>query len=189
MIIYVLKLTDNKYYVGKTNKDISSRYNEHLNGYGASWTQKYRPIGVVEIINNVDDFDEDKYTKIYMHKYGIDNVRGGTYSTVVLKPAQIQLLEKELKSAANQCYNCGQTGHYANSCPFQNNYTKTVTCYKCGQLGHYANFCPLNTHSVKQYIRSPQINNYSNCYQCGQIGHHINSCPFNIQHATYCQIL
>jgi predicted GIY-YIG superfamily endonuclease len=40
--IYILKLQNNKYYIGKTN-DINSRYKQHLCGSGSAWTKKYRP--------------------------------------------------------------------------------------------------------------------------------------------------
>jgi len=32
----------------------------------ANGQQKYKPIKVIQTINNIDDFDEDKYTKVYM---------------------------------------------------------------------------------------------------------------------------
>jgi len=76
--IYVLKLQENKYYVGKTNNP-SVRIENHLNGNGSSWTKIYKPLKVVDMIPNCDDYDEDKYTQIYMDKYGIDNVRGGSF--------------------------------------------------------------------------------------------------------------
>lgn len=74
--IYVLKLKNNKYYVGKT-KSLINRMEDHLSGDGSAWTRKYKPISVEEFKKDCDDFDEDKYTKIYMGKYGIENVRGG----------------------------------------------------------------------------------------------------------------
>ena len=73
--IYILKLQENKYYVGKTNNP-SFRIENHLNGDGSSWTTIYKPLKLVEMIPNCDDYDEDKYTQKYMDKYGIDNVRG-----------------------------------------------------------------------------------------------------------------
>ena len=80
--IYILRLQNNKYYVGKT-KYPNFRLEQHFNSTASTWTTKYKPIEVVDIIKG-DAFDEDKYTKIYMAKYGILNVRGGSYCTVEL---------------------------------------------------------------------------------------------------------
>ena len=59
--IYILQLINNKYYVGKTI-DPNFRLDQHFNSDGSIWTRKYKPIKVVEIIPNCDNFDEDKYT-------------------------------------------------------------------------------------------------------------------------------
>ena len=67
--IYVLQLENNKYYIGKT-KEPNFRINNHFNANGSSWTRKYKPLKVLKIIPDCDDFDEDKYVKIYMKKYG-----------------------------------------------------------------------------------------------------------------------
>ena len=44
-------------------------------------------------------FEEDALTKEYMAKYGIENVRGGTYCKEILDTAQVELLKKEIQSA------------------------------------------------------------------------------------------
>jgi hypothetical protein len=40
-----------------------------------------------------DKFDEDKYVFKYMEKYGIENVRGGCFSQVVLPEDKIKMIE------------------------------------------------------------------------------------------------
>lgn len=51
LYIYVLKLTNNKYYIGKTlNPDF--RLYSHFDSNGSIWTTKYKPISVIEIIPN-----------------------------------------------------------------------------------------------------------------------------------------
>jgi predicted GIY-YIG superfamily endonuclease len=42
--IYILKLEENKWYVGKTYRKVKERFQEHLDGKGSSWTKKYKPI-------------------------------------------------------------------------------------------------------------------------------------------------
>ena len=38
------------------------------------------------VIYDCDKYDEDKYTRKYMDDYGLDNVRGGSFSTEYLDP-------------------------------------------------------------------------------------------------------
>ena len=81
--IYILKLEENRYYVGKS-KDIDKRYIQHILDDGSSWTQKFKPIEIIKVINNCDSFEEDKQVKQLMSIYGIDNVRGGSYTKINL---------------------------------------------------------------------------------------------------------
>ena len=113
--IYTLLLEGNKYYVGITN-NLSKRLTQHFSGIGSAWTSMYKPIKHIETIENCDVFDEDKYTKIYMHKYGIDNVRGGSYSTVDLSSDVKKMLLKEFNTIDNKCFICERVGHFAKNC-------------------------------------------------------------------------
>ena len=81
--VYALKLADGKYYIGKSD-NIEQRLHDHFSGSGSAWTREYKPIKVIERRENVSRFEEDKMTKEYMEKYGIDNVRGGAYTQVDL---------------------------------------------------------------------------------------------------------
>lgn len=114
--LYVLQLVSNKFYIGKTCKSVSDRFNTHKKGFGAEWTKLYKPLQILEQFESNDKFDEDKYTKKYMDKYGIDNVRGGSYSSIVLLDWQIKAIEHELKSCNDLCFNCGKHGHFASDC-------------------------------------------------------------------------
>ena len=81
--IYVLELEDGKYYVGKTTQP-NFRIESHFKANGSAWTRRYKPVRVHQIIPNCDDYDEDKYTLMYMDQYGVDHVRGGSYVQVNL---------------------------------------------------------------------------------------------------------
>ena len=94
--VYILKLVKNKFYVGKTTNPLF-RLNDHYNGNGASWTKKYKPLTLDKIIPNCDEYDEDKYTIKYMDLYGIQNVRGGTFTQIVLPPHTTEILSKMCK--------------------------------------------------------------------------------------------
>jgi hypothetical protein len=118
-VIYVLKCTKDKYYVGKTN-DIKSRLELHSIGKGSVWTSRYKPIEVIKIIEDCDDYDEDKYTLIYMNKYGIDNVRGGSFSSLVLSKEEQLVLTKMINSSKDVCFNCGDGDHYIMECKLGN---------------------------------------------------------------------
>jgi len=115
--IYLLELENGKYYIGKTNKTVKERFNEHKNGKGSEWTSLHRPIRILGTKTwQVDEYDEDKYTKKYMDKYGIENVRGGSYVSVKLPDYQIRAIRQELYTSNNKCFKCGEVGHYVNSC-------------------------------------------------------------------------
>ena len=81
--IYILKLINDKYYVGKSNNP-SIRLESHFSSNGSVWTQKYKPLEVIEVIPDCDNYDEDKYTLKMMNKYGILNVRGGSFCQINL---------------------------------------------------------------------------------------------------------
>lgn len=120
MNIYVLKLEKDKYYIGKSSNP-NIRIDKHFSNNGSSWTQKYKPISVIEIINDVDDFDEDKYTLKYMAKYGIENVRGGSFCEIYLTSQNKKTIVKMLNTAKNQCFICDSPDHFANDCTNNNN--------------------------------------------------------------------
>ena len=116
--IYILKLNDNKYYIGKTNRTVKERYQEHLEGIGSFWTKKYNPLSVLKQIENSSPFDEDRYVKEYMAMYGIDNVRGGSYNQEELNGETIKFLRNELRTSNNECYKCGSTSHFVSECDY-----------------------------------------------------------------------
>lgn len=113
--IYILKLKENKYYIGKT-KNIEKRWNDHIAGNGSGWTKKYKPISLIKTVLSTSYFDEDKYVKEYMSKYGIKNVRGGTYSNIELDDNCISVLEKEIRHSKNLCTRCGRDTHFIKDC-------------------------------------------------------------------------
>jgi len=113
--IYILRLQQGKYYIGKS-VNAENRIQAHKAGGGSFWTKKYKMIEVVQIIKNANIFDEDRYTKEYMAKYGIDNVRGGSYVTLTLSDEQKELIKREIWGAEDRCARCGKNGHFIRQC-------------------------------------------------------------------------
>ena len=110
--IYILKLIDDKYYVGKT-VNLEFRLDQHFNDAGSIWTKKYPPIKIVKIYYNADTYDEDKYTLKLMSQYGIENVRGGSFTHEFLSEETVKYIQKMIISAKDQCYKCEKFGHFA----------------------------------------------------------------------------
>lgn len=105
-LVYVMKLEDDCWYVGKTS-NLNARIAEHfgLNGrfHGAQWTQKHHPISIQEVV--VGDWDtENEITEKYIGMYGLDKVRGGKYLDRSGNPPKI-------KKPKEPCPVCGSKTH------------------------------------------------------------------------------
>jgi hypothetical protein len=169
--IYVLKLQKNKFYVGKTN-NIERRYQEHLDGSGSTWTKKYKPIQIYKIHEASSPFDEDKYTKMYMNEFGIDNVRGGLYVQENLDEIQKYTLQKEIWGANNCCTRCGRNNHFVSNCfasiDVDNNEIIEYVDEEDSDVD--------DSESENSYDVYKSSRNSHSCYRCGREGHFASNC-------------
>ena len=108
--IYVLELTQNKFYIG-VSTDVNKSYLEHQSGKSLEWTKIHPPIEIAEVILDVDQQQLDLMVKKYMSQRGIDNVRGGSYCQNKLTLAQWERLEIETMEVNNSYLRCGKCGH------------------------------------------------------------------------------
>ena len=184
VFIYALQLEQGKYYIGKTDNP-RFRLENHFNFNGSEWTKKYRPLKVLEIKSDCDDYDEDKITRQYMDKYGINNVRGGSFVSIRLDKPTIDILKQMSNGTNNKCFICEKEEHFAKDCIENNSWEKDNSsdeeyeevwiCERCGKEFTDENKCEY--HEKYCNLKNKKIYNFNNnCFRCGREGHYSSSC-------------
>ena len=181
VFIYILELENNKYYVGKTTNP-AFRIEQHFNSSGSQWTKKYKPIKILELIPNCDNYDEDKYTIKYMENKGINNVRGGSFCEIKLNDNNIITLNQIINSVTDKCYICGDKGHFANNCKKDTilipiiNLNEKCDCPTSYFSNHRRSKCLLNNilsyfddenEDINKIIKLQENNNKIKVFCCG----------------------
>ena len=174
--LYVLKLENDKYYVGKT-QFVAQRYKQHLEGSGAAWTKKYKPVKLMEVRDMKTDHDETNLTKDLMKKYGVENVRGGAYAQVNLDDSVKNVLEMEIRGNADACFKCGGFGHFARDCDEEEEEEEVEvwTCDYCDR--EFVTEDAAFKHEKRCGGQLGYADSKSGvCYRCGRSSHYANEC-------------
>ena len=120
--IYVLKLKNGRYYVGKT-RNTTGRQHGHMGGKkGSAWTARHTPTGEPPTFTEAtpketSGFQEDIETLRMMELHGIDRVRGGSFSSPTLSDSDIRVITKMINHNKTACFTCGEKGHWTYQCP------------------------------------------------------------------------
>lgn len=118
--IYVLQLVNGYWYIGKSERPILRVLNHFHNDKTTAWIGMHGVERVNKVFESSGDFDEDVCVLEYMKKYGIDKVRGGSFSQIFLDEHARHFIERLIRSTEDRCYECGEIGHYCATCPFKN---------------------------------------------------------------------
>jgi len=196
VFIYALQLEQGKYYIGKTNNP-TFRLESHFNSNGSEWTKLYKPIKLLELIPNCDDYDENKYTEKYMDKYGINNVRGGSFVSLKLNKATKDILTQKSYGTNDNCFICGKTGHFAKDCEeyecwetdSDEEYEEVWVCEYCEKefmeekkCEYHEKYCRSKNKNQNIYESDDYDDDDDNdddnnsCFRCGREGHYASSC-------------
>ena len=198
--IYILRLEGGKYYIGKSD-NVIDRCQQHLNGCGSAWTRKYKPISLEKTIENVSPFEEDKITKEYMSKYGIDRVRGGSYVEVELDDFQKETINREIWGAKDLCKQCGRSGHFVKDCHAKTDVSGNTIEYEDSSDEWGCEYCDRTfttefgcgvheksckeKHTKNRYMKQPTGKKGGACYRCGRTGHYSPDCYARTHHNGY----
>lgn len=141
-VIYILRLIQNKFYVGQTI-NLQNRLHQHRNKIGSAWTRKYPMVDLIESIPAFR-YGELATTLTYMDTYGVENVRGAIYSNVQLTKKQKQEIELHIRHERSLCLVCGKVGHYAHECPTKRMWKRVANFFSCCQAENDFEYKELN---------------------------------------------
>lgn len=181
MYVYSIELEGGFYYVGSSS-DPMKRFELHMLGEGSSWTKLHRPVQIIRQRKvNGDDgqarIDEDAEVKRLVKKYGIDQVRGGSYSQVKLSAFELKVFQRELWHCDDACIRCGCQTHWVNNCfaTYDINGNEILENQPDSRFKRKSHNSSSNIVYIDQSTQRP-IFPLNSCGICGRIDHKEKNC-------------
>ena len=184
-MLYVTQLEHNKYYVGYSARLHNERLLQHINGEGALWTRKYKPVDVIFVDQQGQREAENALTLHVMHEYGWYNVRGGSWCQVDIKYPPRELASS--KGLQNFRLNPGKKKRRGSS-PDTNvlgdvkRLSRSSVCTRCGRA-HSQDNCYARTDVKGQALDSEEeeeeceeSEDEAACDRCGRTSHTEDLC-------------
>tara|TARA_B110000879_G_C11182201_1_gene519042 strand:+ start:34 stop:1002 length:969 start_codon:yes stop_codon:yes gene_type:complete len=98
MFLYVIKLESEKYLLHCSTRNKNDTFNILLEcELQYDYVKKYKPLSIIESTDFSHKSEIDFYVKKFMHFYGIDNVRGGSYIEAEMSNNTKQHILKEFE--------------------------------------------------------------------------------------------
>ena len=98
MPIYVIGQTNNKYIVVLSNEtDGNVVLQKMIRELGTLWTILNRPYYIEESYPDKDEWEYEDMVLQTMAKYGIDNVRGGSYQDNELSDVDMMIVNRQVR--------------------------------------------------------------------------------------------
>jgi hypothetical protein len=95
-LLFVIKCQKEKYYLG-LSKNFVSIFFKHLENHDSiPWMNMYKPMQLVHIDHFFNLKMLNNCVIYYMYIYGIENVRGGIYSNIILNLNQYNEITKKI---------------------------------------------------------------------------------------------
>jgi hypothetical protein len=118
-----------------------------------------------------------------MEKFGINNVRGGSFCQVKLNSENKKTIKHMINSSTDKCFNCGSKNHFANKCKKFNNHEDSVSDEDFYYIWQ-CEFCKKEFETEKDCLVHEKFycnkyNKKSTCYRCGRQGHYVQNCFAN----------
>tara|TARA_B100001758_G_scaffold247469_1_gene265406 strand:- start:216 stop:533 length:318 start_codon:yes stop_codon:yes gene_type:complete len=100
-LLFIIKCQEEKYYLGLAKNFVSIFFKHLENHDNIHWMNIYKPMKLMHIEHFFNLKMLNNCVIYYMYIYGIENVRGGIYSDLILNLNQYDKITKKI----NEIYN------------------------------------------------------------------------------------